>query len=91
MHRELGCGWDGFEGAATFAYDRYPDVKTCPQYLACSPFVQSIWLYLTPYRNGGLGNVMDLPNQLFEYLSILDEEVTAHQAWVDEKLMTRDG
>lgn len=68
--------------------ERFPDEHTCPEYYARSPFVSSVYSYLRAYRTGGLGNVMDLPASLFEYLQILDTEDEYHLESVKAELMS---
>lgn len=90
MRPLLGCGFHGFEDRGEAAVERYPEVKTCPQYLARTPFVASVWQYLTAFRVGGLGNAMDLPHGLFVALTLLDSELKLHDGEIKEQLLTDD-
>jgi hypothetical protein len=84
----LGCGFDGFEGQGE-PHEKFSDVRTCPHFLARSPYVSSIWEYLTPFRNGGL-DVFDLPHPLFSALVILDSELKVHEGEIAEALSADD-
>ena len=67
--------------------ERFPDVHTCAEYHARAPFVASVRQYLRPWQTGGLGDVWDLPNALFEYVSILDQEMQAFEGHLNESMM----
>lgn len=84
MREVFGCGFDGHAGRGTDP--RFPEVATCPEYLVRTAYVGSVYEFLAPYRNGGLGNVLDLPAALADGLAIVDGELKAHEAEIQRQL-----
>lgn len=80
----LGCGYDGYDGQGE-PHERFPSVRTCPHYLARSPYVSSIYEYLTAYRSGAM-DPFEMPNPLFSALVVLDSELKVHEGEISEAL-----
>lgn len=77
MRPTLGCGFEGFDGKGVIRSHGSDDdyyKRTCPQFFARQAGVYSVYEYLPDYRRSALGNVLDLPNVLYEGLQILDAE-----------------
>jgi hypothetical protein len=52
-----------------------PETKTCPEYFARQNMVGSVYQLLPAYKHGSLGNVLDLPAPLVEYLGALESAI----------------
>lgn len=48
--------------------------RTCPQYLARSPFIRHIWAEYRDFKSGRLGNVLDMASPHRIYLLTLENE-----------------
>jgi hypothetical protein len=71
-----GCGWrDGFKGRGTVRLATTgEEVKDCPQWLARQPFICSVYEHLSDYKEGRLGNSLDLPSAFLDYLKAANGE-----------------
>lgn len=85
----LGCGFVDFEGKGALrehGSQHAPYNRTCPQYYARIPAVMSCYDYIDDYRRGALGNVLDLPNPLWQALGILDVELKQQERVNEERI-----
>lgn len=89
--RYYGCGYrDEYIGkASAFTADHIEDLSigTCPQWwFAENQFVQTILTLVDDYDRGSLGNVLDLPSDIYDYLRIASNELRRWKSAAEKQL-----
>ena len=82
--RMYGCGWrKEYAGKATVEGTRdstWKDCKSCPVWVACQPLLVDVAEMYPHFKQGTIGNVLDLPAPDLECLQAYSDEMAAFEA-----------